>query len=95
MISGAGAMGHVPPTFGSTRARGGAPTNVNCYYYVIANVNNKHAINFADADFAGNCHILSYSLELLRRSVLELEMTLFAIYKSLIVFLLLASRMTS
>ena len=74
----------MPPTFGSTRARG-APTNVNCYYYVIANVNNKHAINFADADFAGNCHILSYSLELLRRSVLELEMTLFAIYKSLIV----------
>ena len=68
-------MGHVPPTFGSTRARG-APTNVNCYYYVIANVNNKHVINFAAADFAGN-HILSYSLEILRRPVLELDMTLF------------------
>ena len=55
-------MGHGgarAPTFGSIRARGGgALINVNCYYYVIA-INNKHALNFAAADFAGNCHILS------------------------------------
>ena len=60
-------MGHggaraPPPLLGAPGHGGGAPTNVNCYYniiIVIANVNNKHAINFAAAaDFAGNCRIL-------------------------------------
>ena len=65
--SGAGALGHggarAPPTFGTPR-HGGTPINVNCHYYVIANVNNKHAINFSATDFAVNCHILSLSQQL-------------------------------